>query len=67
MEIKRCPCGMTPKKLIIMDANQGGKWAQVSGDCCGYWEIEFHADYHALDSKECYERAVEWWNEAPRK
>ena len=66
MKLKKCQCGKTPKHLDITDAGQGGKWANASGDCCGEWTVEFRTGYHALDSKECMERAIEYWNDAPR-
>ena len=65
-ELKPCPCGETPKELSISDAGQGGKWANVSGDCCGEWTIEFRTTYKALDSAECMRLAIEAWNESPR-
>ena len=64
--IKACPCGMIPAELSIVDANQGGKLAQVMGDCCGEWTIEFRTMYNAIDSAECMKLAIEAWNEAPR-
>ncbi len=64
--IKPCPCGRTPEKLYIHDTGQGGKWANVSGDCCGEWEIEFRTGYHDYGSDECMTLAITAWNEAPR-
>ena len=61
-----CPCGAIPSALGIMDTGQGGKYKSVMGLCCGEWMIEFRANYHADDSPECMERAVEAWNAAPR-
>lgn len=54
-----CPCGKTPKELSVEDANQGGKWAFVSGDCCGEWKIEFRTNYADLQSDECNRNGVE--------
>ena len=65
-QIAPCPCGKTPEKLSITDAGQGGKWACVSGWCCGEWEIEFRTDYQALDSEECMKNAIQAWNETER-
>ena len=65
-DLKPCPCGKTPKKLIISDAGQGGKWAYVGGDCCEDWEIEFRTDYYALDDPKCERLAIQCWNEAER-
>jgi hypothetical protein len=59
-----CPCGKTPTKLCLCDAGQGGKWANVSGDCCNEWTLEFRTEYNALDSEKCIELATERWNEA---
>lgn len=61
-----CPCGRVPTALGIYDNNQGGKWASVSGNCCGDWSVEFRTNYFALDSEKCMALAVEAWNEAPR-
>ena len=65
-ELKPCPCGETPKDLCVTDAEQGGKWAIVSGLCCGDWEIEFCTDYYAIDSDEYKALGIEAWNEAKR-
>jgi hypothetical protein len=61
-----CPCGKVPNKLDITDAGQGGKWANVMGDCCGFWEIEFRTEYSPIESDECMKLAIEAWNDAPR-
>ena len=61
-----CPCGKTPEKLYIHDTGQGGKWANVNGDCCGVWEIEFRTDYLDYQSDECMALAITAWNDAPR-
>ncbi len=66
VELKPCPCGETPKDLAIVDNGQGGKWAEVSGNCCGEWSIEFRTQYFPPDSNECIALAAEAWNEAPR-
>jgi len=66
MNLKPCPCGKTPERLCISDAGQGGKWANVSGYCCGEWTIEFRTSYEALDSDKCMEYAIQAWNESPR-
>lgn len=65
-ELLPCPCGKIPTRLYVSDAGQGGKWANVSGDCCGEWTIEFRTGYNALDSAECMEFAIMDWNSAPR-
>ena len=65
-DLKDCPCGKTPKNLIITGAGQGGKWAYVGGDCCEDWEIEFRTGYNNLESDECKIFAKDSWNEAKR-
>ena len=64
--LESCPCGRVPSKLDIIDAGQGGKYATVMGDCCGFWEIEFKTEFNELESSECMLLAVRAWNEAPR-
>jgi hypothetical protein len=65
-ELARCPCGQIPTDLIITNAGQGGKWGNVSGNCCGTWEIEFRTSYFLFDSVKCKHLAIEAWNDAPR-
>lgn len=65
--LKPCPCGRPIDDLFISHTNAGGKWAFVSGDCCGEWMIEFRANYLPLESDECKCLAREAWNNAPRK
>ena len=65
-DLEYCPCGKQPNELNITDAGQGGKWANVSGDCCGEWQIEFRANYRSRDTNECMRLAIIAWNEAPR-
>jgi len=60
-----CPCGKTPSKLYISEA-ETCKWAYVSGDCCGEWNIEFRTGYYKTDSNECMELAIKQWNDSPR-
>ena len=62
-----CPCGQIPKKLFIIDSGQGMKWANVCGDCCGEWSIEFRTLYKPFESNECMDLAIKAWNDAPRK
>lgn len=61
-----CPCGRPIDELQITDAGQGGKWANVSGNCCGEWMIAFHTNYEKLTSERCMALAIAAWNEAPR-
>ncbi len=65
-KLKPCPCGKIPSALSIVDAGQGGKWANVMGDCCSEWMIEFRTSYYALDSNDCMKLATEAWNDSPR-
>jgi hypothetical protein len=65
-KLRPCPCGEIPTTLMIVDAGQGGKWANCYGDCCSEWSIEFRTGYAKLDSLECMAYAVEKWNAAPR-
>jgi hypothetical protein len=65
-ELLPCACGVAPDKLEIQDANQGGKWMNVSGNCCASWSIEARTEYNRLDTPECLALAIEAWNEAPR-
>ena len=62
--LKPCPCGKTPDSLHIAD--NGSKWAYVSGNCCNGWHIEFRTQYHRIESDECAALAVEAWNLAER-
>lgn len=64
-DLKKCPCGSTPKSLQI-NAQDRDKWAFVSGDCCGEWSIEYRNNYARVPSEESTERAREAWNNAPR-
>lgn len=63
--LKTCPCGETPKSLLLVD--NGAKWAYATGDCCNEWHIEFRTGYNKLESSECMALAVEAWNLATRK
>ena len=66
-EIKPCPCGKTPGKLYIMsDSGNTPKWARVSGDCCGDWEIEYRNSYEDIAGPDAMKLARQTWNEAPR-
>lgn len=62
--LKPCPCGQIPKSVSIAD--NGSKWAYVSGDCCGEWSVEFRTQYHRIDTDKCMALAVEAWNAAGR-
>ena len=66
IKLAKCACGKNPTDVSIYDATQGGKWANVQGNCCGEWMIEFRTNYLALDSDECKELAIAAWNDADR-
>lgn len=65
LQLKSCPCGATPTALQITGDEQA-KWAHVSGNCCGEWEIEYRNNYTKLASTEAMTLAAAAWNEAPR-
>lgn len=60
-----CPCGKTPTKLIIQEGNTY-RWRQISGDCCGEWEIESSRIEYQAKEDDVYKQCVEDWNEASR-
>lgn len=62
--LKPCPCGKTPLELHIADTGQGGKYADVFGNCCGDWKIEFRQQY--TSGNEAMELAIHAWNLASR-
>ena len=64
-ELKPCPCGKLPEELIVTREHDRSKYAMVSGDCCGEWEIEFRAD-HLTDDVLIKKMANEAWNKAKR-
>jgi hypothetical protein len=64
-KLKSCPCGETPKSLLLVD--NGAKWAYATGDCCNEWHVEFRTGYNKLESSECMALAIEAWNLATRK
>ena len=62
--LEPCPCGKTPSELFICDTGQGGKYADVCGDCCAEWKIEFRQDYQSGDK--AMELATYAWNTTTR-
>ena len=64
--IAPCPCGETPARLCLSADHGSPKWAQVSGSCCGAWEVEFRAGNRPLGSAEVRAAARVAWNAAPR-
>lgn len=63
--LKPCPCGKTPESLHIAD--NGSKWAYVSGNCCNGWSVEFRTQYHRIETDECMVLAIKAWNEGERR
>jgi hypothetical protein len=61
-----CPCGRPISELQISDSGQGNKWANVAGNCCGEWMVEFRTLNENLTSEKCMSLAMEAWNKAPR-
>ena len=59
-----CPCGEVPTDLIVRLA-RGAKHGEVSGNCCGYWSLEFRAGYPKTEA-EALMIATKAWNDAPR-
>ena len=66
VNLLRCPCGKIPEELVIVGSGLSSKWANVFGDCCGEWMIEFRSAYNDHDSEECMALATAAWNDAPR-
>lgn len=64
-ELQPCPCGKTPTALQITGDEQA-KWAHVSGNCCGTWEVEYRNNYAKLASPEAMALAKSAWNDADR-
>jgi len=65
-ELKPCPCGKTPERLIVHAEHSCPKWAWVTGSCCDGWGLEFRNDYAWQDSPEQMEKATEAWNTMER-
>jgi hypothetical protein len=65
IELKPCPCGVVPHKLFIQSMDSMDKYANVSAiGCCDDWEMEFKNN--GSMGADCYSKAVEAWNKAPR-
>lgn len=64
-KLAKCPCGQTPIDLGISEGYIT-KYADVYGNCCGEWRIEFYTEYSATGSDRCMELAIEAWNNANR-
>ena len=41
MTLLPCPCGKTPKKLIIKRVSLRVGWAMAYPDCCEMWRVPF--------------------------
>lgn len=66
-DLKACPCGKVPAHLSVSSPEgDRPKWARVSGDCCGEWEIEYRNQYEQLGMPASQDRATAAWNRAPR-
>lgn len=65
-ELAPCPCGKTPAGLVVQGDGGSEKWAQVSGNCCGEWSIEFRNQYAPIPGDESMSLAVSAWNDATR-
>lgn len=63
--MKPCPCGETPKKIVI-EGDDRAKWARCYGDCCGEWIVEYRNNYNRIPSDEAQTLAEQAWNDAPR-
>lgn len=61
--LKKCPCGEVPERLVIVEGSTC-KYAMVAGGCCNEWHIEFRTGYESGDK--LMELATAAWNFAPR-
>lgn len=65
-DIKKCPCGKTPDDLHMVEGDTY-RWARVSCNHCGMWEIEYRRGTRgALNSDEAIQDGINAWNSAPR-
>ena len=63
--IAGCPCGQPVTSLNITEGSSA-KYAFVSGDCCGYWMIEFRTNHLPISDTRIAKFARRAWNDAPR-
>ena len=65
-ELKPCPCGKMPEKLLISEGSTF-RWRYVEGDCgCG-WMFETRINtMRKASGQEDYEECVEAWNAKDR-
>lgn len=62
-ELKPCPCGKVPTKILI-DETLSGKWINFYGNCCSEWMGETRNNYAIGDERE--RNAIDGWNAMPR-
>lgn len=65
-DLKPCPCGKIPERLIVHAEHSCPKWAWVTGSCCDGWGLEFRNDYAWAGTPEQMEKATEAWNTMER-
>ena len=63
MELKNCPCGKTPKSLLL--EHHSAKHWLAYGDCCNEWIVEVKIPWTA-EEDERIRLASEAWNATPR-
>lgn len=64
MELKPCPCGKTPKVVIVCNQGQH-KWNHAYPGCCGEWFIEFRQG-NETEPEKIMQLAIAEWNRTPR-
>jgi hypothetical protein len=64
-QLKPCPCGKTPSKLLIGDGNTY-RWRIISGDCCGEWMIESSRIEYPITDESIVKQCTNDWNNANR-
>ena len=67
VELAQCPCGVTPKRLVLQDGDTY-RWMYITGDCCHEWMLEGrrHRSQLPLDDEINLQLAVDTWNGAMR-
>jgi hypothetical protein len=64
-ELKACPCGKIPTKLLL-EETCAGKYANAFGDCCNEWIVEYRTHLYQFDSDESRDNAIKAWNQSTR-
>jgi len=64
-ELKKCPCGKIPEKLMIC-ANENKKIGEAYCPHCQTWGVEFRSNNLKFNHPEVVRVARETWNLAPR-